>query len=266
MPTIDVNGTNIFYEDQGPKDAPTLVMSHSLFFDHRMFDHQAEELGKRFRIIRYDDRDQGQSGRTDLAIVDMDTLTDDAIELIEKLGVAPCFFAGNSLGGFIALRVAARRPDLVKGCIVLGSSGEEEFKFDDFQPLVEGVRENGTEPFIETLMYIMFGDDYLADPAKAEERELWQQRMLALGADIARSADGVIRRKGVLPEIEDCKVPMLIVAGEQDHAYPPQRSEKIAECAGNAKLVVIRGAGHSVSLERHEEVNRHIQTFMEEHQ
>lgn len=265
MPNIDVNGTSIYYEDQGPENAPALVMSHSLFFDRRMFDHQADALSERFRVIRYDDRDQGQSARTDLPIVDMDSLTEDAIGLIEQLGVGPCFIAGNSMGGFVALRVAARRPDLLKGCIVLGSSGEEEFKFEDFQPLVEGVRENGTEPFIETLMYIMFGDDYLADPAKAEEREIWRQRMLDLGPDIARSADGVIRRKEVLSEIKGCTVPMLVVAGEQDHAYPPERSEKIVETAGNATLVVIPGAGHSVSLERYQEVNEHLANFMDAH-
>lgn len=266
MPTIEINGTKLYYEDQGSKDSTALVMSHSLFFDHRMFEHQVEGLSKKFRIIRYDDRDQGRSGRTDLPIVDMDTLTDDAIELIEKLGVAPCFFAGNSMGGFVALRVAARRPDLLKGCILMGSSGEEEFKFDDFQPLVEGIRANGTEPFIEQLMYIMFGDDYLADPDKAEERELWRQRMLALGADIARSADGVIRRKEVLSEIKECAVPMLVIAGEQDHAYPPERSEKIVACAGDAELVVVPGAGHSVSLERYNEVNRHISDFIHKHE
>lgn len=265
MPTIDVNGTSLYYEDQGPKDAPALVMSHSLFFDHRMFDHQAEALSDRFRIIRYDDRDQGKSARTDLSIVDMDTLTDDAIALIERLGVAPCFLAGNSMGGFIALRVAARRPDLLQGCIVLGSSAEEEYKFEDFQPLVEGVRANGTEPFIEQLMYIMFGDDYLADPAKTDERGIWRQRMLDLGSDIARSADGVIRRKEVLSELKNCNVPLLVVAGEQDHAYPPERSEKIAETAGNARLVVVPGAGHSVSMERYEEVNQHLLKFLEEY-
>jgi 3-oxoadipate enol-lactonase len=263
MPTIDVNGTSLYYQDQGPKDAPALIMSHSLFFDHRMFDHQAEAFSDRFRVIRYDDRDQGMSASSDLPLVDMDTLTDDAIALIEKLGVGPCFFAGNSMGGFIALRLAARRPDLLKGCIVLGSSAEEELKFEDFQPLVEGLRVRGTEPFIEQLMYIMFGDDYLADPAKTEEREIWYQRMLNLGSGIARSADGVIRRKEVISEIRNCVVPLLVLAGEQDHAYPPERSEKIAEAACNASLVVIPGAGHSVSLERYEEVNQHLLKFME---
>ena len=41
MPTIDINGTEIFYTDEGPRDAPAMVLSHSLFFD-TMFDHQVD--------------------------------------------------------------------------------------------------------------------------------------------------------------------------------------------------------------------------------
>ena len=128
MPTIDVNGTTLFYEDHGPKNAPVLVLSHSLFFDHKMFVHQVEHLAKDIRIVCYDHRDQGESANTGLLSVDMDTLTMDAAALIETLGLGACFFAGNSMGGFVALRLAARRPDLIKGCIVLGSSGELEHK------------------------------------------------------------------------------------------------------------------------------------------
>ncbi|WP_238049409.1 alpha/beta hydrolase [Psychrobacter sp. Ps7] len=99
-----------------------------------MFAHQTEYFSKTIRIVSYDLRDQGQSSRSDLKSVDMDTHTDDAIALIEALNLAPCFFADNSMGGFIALRLASRRPDLLKGCIVLGSSGELEYKLSDFSP------------------------------------------------------------------------------------------------------------------------------------
>ena len=101
------------------------------------------------------------------------------------------------MGGFIALRLAARRLDLLKGCIVLGSSDELEYKLADFSPLVEGLGAQGTEPFIDTLMYIRFGDDYLADTSRASEREYWRDHILKLGPDIARSADGVIHRTGM---------------------------------------------------------------------
>ncbi len=263
MAELEVNGVTLCYRDEGPRDAPVLVMSHSLFFDHRMFDHQVAGLSDRYRIIRYDLRDQGGSSRSDLPLVDMDTHAADAAALIEALNIAPCFFAGNSMGGFVALRLAARRPDLLAGCIVMGSSGEAEHRFEDFRPLIEGVREQGTGPFIDTLMHIMFGDDYLADPQKADERNQWRRHMLDLGADIARSADGVIRRAGILDELEGCTVPMLILAGAQDHAYPPELSRHIAAVVASARVEVVPGAGHSVALESPGAVNQALAGFMQ---
>lgn len=265
MPTIDINGTTLFYDEQGPKDAPTLVLSHSLFFDREMFVHQIEGLSKHIRVITYDHRDQGKSARSELESVDMDTLTDDAAALIEALDIAPCFFAGNSMGGFIALRLAARRPDLLKGCIVLGSSGELEHKLAEFSPLIDGVEANGTEPFIDTLMYIMFGDDYLADSSRENEREQWRKYMMALGPDISRSAHGVIHRKGILEELKESKVPLLILAGEQDHAYEVPLSENIAQTVSNSQMFVVAKAGHSVALEQPEIVNKHIEDFINKH-
>ncbi len=265
MPNINVNGTTLFYYDQGPKEAPVLILSHSLFFDHKMFIHQIESLSKTFRVISYDHRDQGQSARSDLQIVDMDTLTDDAMALIEALNLSPCFFAGNSMGGFIALRLAARRPDLLRGCIVLGSSAELEYKLAEFSPLIDGLEAQGTEPFIDTLMYIMFGDDYLADQSRTDEREYWRNSMLDLGTDIARSARGVIHRTGVLDELKNCKVPLLVLSGEQDHAYEIPLSENIAQSAPDSQMFVVPKAGHSVALEQPEIVNRYIADFISAH-
>lgn len=265
MPDINVNGTTLFYSDEGPKDAPVLVLSHSLFFDHKMFAHQIEHLSKTIRIVSYDDRDQGQSARSELKSIDMDTHTNDAIALIEELELGPCFFAGNSMGGFIALRLAARRPDLLKGCIALGSSGELEYKLADFSPLVEGLGAQGAEPFIDTLMYIMFGDDYIADASRASEREYWRDHMLKLGPDIARSANGVIHRTGILDELKGCKVPTLILAGEQDHAYEVPLSENITNTVADGQMFVVPKAGHSAALEQPEIVNKYISDFISAH-
>ena len=109
MPSLDVNGTTLHYTDDGPRDAPALVLSHSLFFDHVMFDAQVEAFAGEYRVVRYDHRGQGASARAPREELDMDTLTADAAALIEALDLTTVTFLGNSLGGFVALRLAARR-------------------------------------------------------------------------------------------------------------------------------------------------------------
>ena len=61
---------------------------------------------------------------------------EDAARLIEAMDAGPCHFVGNSQGGFIALRLAARRPDLLLSCTILGSSGEAEKRTQEFALLV----------------------------------------------------------------------------------------------------------------------------------
>jgi len=261
MPVVNVNGTTLYYEDHGPKEAPAIVFSHSLFFTTKMFQHQVEEFSKSYRVICYDHRGQGQSARDVSENLDMDTLTEDAASLIEALDLKRCHFVGNSMGGFIALRLAARRPDLLLSCAVLGSSGEEEFKKADFQPVVEHLQQHGGKPLIDTLLYIMFGDQSLESTAFAEERNYWKDYMENLDNSIGDCAYQVVHRNSVLPELTGVDVPVLAIAGSEDHAYTVPLSENIARVVNHGVCHTIEGAGHSVALEKPEEAN----TLLAEH-
>jgi len=255
VPEALVNGTRLAYSDDGPRDAPVLLLSHSLFFNRHMFDHQVAGLADRYRVVRYDHRGQGDSDRAPREQLDMDTLSEDAAALIEHLDAGPVHVAGNSMGGFIALRLAARRPELVRSVTVLGSSGEAEGKIAEFVPLVIAMSEHGAAPVIDTLMWIMLGDETLASPGAAEQNGRWREWMLGLDASIGDCAHHVVHRQPVLAELAGCAVPLLAIAGEQDHAYSIANSRSIVEAVKDGHLAVVPRAGHSVSLEQPTVVN-----------
>ena len=263
MPKIAVNGTELYYQDEGPRDRPALVFSHSLFFTSDMFAKQAERFAEGYRVVRYDHRGQGQSARASVDRLDMDTLTDDAAALIEALELGPCHFAGNSMGGFIALRLAARRPELLTSCTVLGSSGEEEHKRAEFAPLVAHMQTAGTAGSEDILMYIMFGDTFLADPARATERESYRQAFGALDRSIGDCALQVIDRKNVLPELKGCTVPLMVVAGAEDHTYSVELSQHIVDAVPHGHLKIVSHAGHSVALEEATAVGELLQRHVD---
>lgn len=262
MPEVDVNGTSLAYSDDGPRDAPVLLFSHSLFFDSSMFFQQVAHFQDRYRVVCYDHRGQGASARAPREQLDMDTLAEDAVGLIGHLGVGPVHVLGNSMGGFIALRLAARRPDLVRSAVVLGSSAEAEGKIAEFDPLVAAMAEQGTGPVIDTLMWIMFGDDILADPARADLTGQWRTKMQQLDRGIADAAWQVVHRSSVLEELPHCTVPVLAVIGDQDHAYSIADNENIVGVVKDGTLVVVPGAGHSVSLEQPGPVNAAIEAHL----
>jgi 3-oxoadipate enol-lactonase len=101
------------------------VFSNGLLWSEAMFHNQIEVLKERYRYVTYDHRDQGQSEVTESGY-DIESLYHDAIVLIERLGCAPCHFVGLSMGGFIGLRVAVRRSDLLKSLILVETSADPE--------------------------------------------------------------------------------------------------------------------------------------------
>ena len=124
MPTLRLNGAEIYYEDHGA-GAETIVFAHGLLWSGRMFDDQVRALKDRYRCITFDFRGQGQSEVTPSGY-DMDTLSEDAAALIETLGCAPCHFLGLSMGGFIGQRLALHHAHLIKSLMLLETSADPE--------------------------------------------------------------------------------------------------------------------------------------------
>ncbi len=260
--TADINGTQIAYADSGPADGVPVVLSHSLFFDHTMF----EELGALLaqaghRVVAYDHRGQGASQAATRDELSMDALTDDAAALITELGLGRVHFLGNSMGGFIALRLAARYPELLLSATAVGSSAEEEHQLEQFGPIVERLGEVGGAELIDTLLYIMFGDTSLA--ANTPEVQQWRAFMEKLDPGIGDAAFQVIHRESIVGELAGVGVPVLAISGSEDHAYPPPISDENIAAATGGDHVRVDQAGHSTSLEQSQLVAEHVLRFIQ---
>ena len=245
MPTIDVNGTTLRYDDTGGP-GPAVLLSHALFFDRTMFAAQVAGFGRRYRVVTYDHRGQGESARSDY--LDLDTLADDAAALITALDLGPVHVVGNAMGGFVALRLAARRPHLLRSAAVLSSSADEEGQVENFQALLEYARTAGIPEAVDALLYIVFGDTTLAERIALRER--WRRHFATLDESVLVAADAVLHRKAVLGELVGCTVPLLVLSGAEDHTCAPELSQRIADTAANAQHITVRGAGHSLAVER----------------
>lgn len=124
MPTRRVNGAELHHTDEGSGGEPILFL-HGLLWNGEMFRAQIDALKSRHRCVALDFRGQGKSEVTRDGY-DMETLFADAAALIEALGIAPCHVVGLSMGGFIAMRLAARRPELVRSIALLETSADPE--------------------------------------------------------------------------------------------------------------------------------------------
>jgi 3-oxoadipate enol-lactonase len=266
MPTLRVNGATLWYTDQGA-GPETIVFAHGLLWDGRMFDAQVAALRNRFRCIAFDFRGQGQSEVT-RGGYDMDTLSDDAAALIEALGAAPCHFVGLSMGGFVGMRLAARRPGLIRSLVLMETSADAEPAENAPKYRAMGVvgwllGRLGFRLIAGRVMRIMFGRTFLEDPARAAERAEWRSRLMANHrTGITRALGGVIDRLPVYDELGKIACPTLVMVGDQDVATVPAKAERIHAAIAGSRLRIIPGAGHTSSAEEPAFVNAALEEFL----
>lgn len=265
MATIDVNGTTLHYVDEGPRDAHAVVMSPSMFFDVRMFRHQAAALSDRFRVVRYDHRGQGDSARDVRENLDMDTLAADAAALVEALGLGRVTFVGNSMGGFVGLRLAARRPDLVASAVLMGTSADVEEQAESMDALVEVLASDGIEPVLDGVLHFMMGDTTLTDPSRAEVLAEVTALLRSRTPEYADAAWHIAHRAPVLDELDSISVPVVVVAGAEDHTYPPPKSQQIVDRTPGASYVLMERTGHVHALENPAEVTALLEQHLAVH-
>jgi pimeloyl-ACP methyl ester carboxylesterase len=263
MPKLQINHAEIYFEEHGA-GPETIVFAHGLLWSGRMFDNQVNALQDRYRCITFDFRGQGQSQVTESGY-DIDTLSEDAAALIEALQCAPCHFLGLSMGGFVGLRLAIRRPALLKSLMLLETSAdpEPEENIGRYRLLNFVARWLGLRLVADRVMPIMFGEKFLSDPGRTKEKEEWRERMIAnhrIG--ITRAVKGVISRAGVYDQLDKITIPTLIIVGDQDVATVPAKAERMHARIRGSKLVVVSGAGHTSTVEEPGAVNAALEAFL----
>jgi pimeloyl-ACP methyl ester carboxylesterase len=260
---MQVNGVEVHYEDTGVGADP-VVFAHGLLWSGRMFDAQVAALRARHRCVTFDFRGQGQS-EVARAGYDMETLTQDAAALIEALGVRPCHFVGLSMGGFVGLRLAARRPELIRSLLLLSTSADRERLWNALRlrALAFVARWLGLRLVAGRVMRSMFGRTFLADPVRAAEGAAWRRVMLANHpVGTRRAILGVLWRRSVAGELARIQAPTLILVGDEDDPAPPAKARRIHQRIGGSRLVVIPNAGHTLPVEAPEAVNAALAEFL----
>lgn len=260
MPFVTVNDVKLYYEIQGEGEE-TILFSHGLLLNSQMFGAQINYFKNRYRCVAYDHRGQGQSELTETGY-DMDTLTEDAVQLINALQLGSCHIVGLSMGGFVAMRLAARYPDLVKSLILLETSADEEPFVFKYRLLTVIYRLFGAAPIARRIMKIMFGQNFLNNPVRKAERDKWRMYVENNPKTIVRAVDGVIDRKPVFDELKKITAPTLVMVGDQDIATVPAKAERIHSQIPNAQLLILKGAGHSSTIEEPDQVNSAMDEFL----
>jgi 3-oxoadipate enol-lactonase len=261
MTAFDVNGVQLSVTEQGRGGVP-LVLLHAFPVDRRMWEAQAADLSDRFRVITPDFRGFGQSPNPAGAFT-IDTLADDVHALLRAMHAAPAVVAGCSMGGYVALALAARYPADLNGLILVDTKAEADTPEakQGRQKLIDLATTAGAKAVADQMLPKLVAQAVLTH--RPHVAATLRAMMEACPPDtIAHALVALRDRPDRSGELASIKVPTLILVGEQDQPTPPHAAEAMHAKIAGSMLTIVPGAGHLTPVEQPEFVTRAIRQFM----
>ena len=243
-----------------------IVLLHAFPIDGRLYETQlsAAEAGRlNARVVAVDIPGFGRTPLPEPApdVLSVELLADMLAAFLEAEGLAPAVVGGVAIGGYTGIELARRRPDLVKGLVLIGckAAPDSPSMATHREELAQRALAHGSDAIAEELHAQPLGPQ--ADGAvKARMRE-----MIA-AADprgIAALVRGIARRPDPAPALPGIRVPALVIAGEADPFSPLEQARTVADLLPNAEFVMIRGIGHIAPLEAPVAVTRALAAFID---
>lgn len=256
----DVNGTQIYYEVLG--EGHPLVLLHTGLLDRRLWDEQFELFSEHFQVIRYDIRGFGDTPMPEKFAY---SHVEDLYELLDFLGIKRTYLLGISLGSSIALDFTLEYPEMVDALILASPfvSG-----YDNFSP--EGLERSLTlGQLVEQEDADALFDFWASDPAMPHEHEFprARRRFMELLAEYSFEYYlKPVRQRPILPpaieRLVEVRIPTLVIVGDKDTDDAIAIAELLEAGIIDIKKVVLLSARQLLNLERPEQFNRLVETFL----
>ena len=229
-----------------------------------MWDEQLAGIGSIYRVIAPDLRGFGESPVPE-GVYTMDAMADDVVELLETLEImGPVVVGGLSMGGYVALSLAARYPTRVRALMLMDTraGADTPEAAQGREATAQAVlAADSAAPVVDAMLPRLFCKMTLeqrperVEPMKAVMEQTAPQGIAGALRGMASRPD----RRGDLPKIA---VPTLVLVGEEDVITPPAEAQAMAEAIPNARLEVIPQAGHMAPYENPAAANAAILRFL----
>ena len=265
MAEIDVNGRRVNYLDEGAGE-PVLCFVHGFPFESGMWRPQIDHVVARgHRCIVPDLFGFGGSDvPADKGDYSIPTYADQVAGLLDALGTGPVVLVALSMGGYIALDLVHRRPELVSALVLADTRAEADSdegrqRRADQQTFLAGGGDRSTlaDGLIDTLIS-------KRGPERETAIETVRAFMLSTPVEGWIGALEAMRtRDDATPWLGEVAVPTLVLVGEDDNLTPVSAATTLAERIPGAELVVLPAVGHVSNLEGPEEFNRALDRFLD---
>ncbi|MBZ9668301.1 3-oxoadipate enol-lactonase [Mesorhizobium sp. ES1-3] len=259
MPFVTLGGITLhhrYVEANGR--TPPVVFINSLGTDFRIWDEVVALLAGEMPLLVYDKRGHGLSDNGG-GVRSIDDHADDLSALIDHFGFDRIVLVGLSVGGMVAQRLYARRPEIVQG-LVLSDTAHKIGTAESWNGRIATVERDGIEAIADGVMKVWFTPDFHAARAAdlAGCRNMLTRQALPgyVGTCMA------VRDADLTEAARRIAVPTLCIVGDQDGSTPPDLVRSLAGLIPGARFEVIRDAGHIPCVERPEALTTLIRDFV----
>jgi 3-oxoadipate enol-lactonase len=251
-----IAGREIGFDVTG--SGPALLMLHPFPFDRRTWNEVATRLSGR-RVVTMDFRGFGESALSGPHSIE--DLAEDAAALLDHLGIAMATVAGLSMGGYVALAMAALHPARAAGLALCDTraSADSEAARQARQDGISKVKSGGLNEFLDGTPVRLLSSK-ASDALKRRVRTLSEQKAEAIVEALAAMRDRP-DRTALLPSL---RVPALVLVGSDDTVTPPSEARAMAQSIPGARFVELAGAGHLSMLEQPDAFVGALQAFLDE--
>ena len=238
----------------GPPDISVLVLSNSLGSTLEMWDPQVPDLSQHVRVVRYDLRGHGRSpvppGPYSIA-----DLGGDVLALLDRLGVERAHLCGLSIGGLVAMWLAAHAPERVDRLVLCCTAASFGQPAGLVRASGHGPAE-GTGAVADTVVGRWFTPEFAArEPAVVKTM---RDMIAATPAEGYAACCEVVGTTDLHAELASIRSPTLVVAGARDPSVPAERTADLAAGIAGARLETVADAAHLANVEQPETVTRLI--------
>jgi pimeloyl-ACP methyl ester carboxylesterase len=261
---LPVAGGHLHVEVHG--DGSALLLIQGLGYATWAWRRQLPALSARWRAIAFDNRGAGRSAKPP-GPYSIELLADDAAAVLDRLGAAPAHVLGLSMGGYVALTLALRRPELVRSLALAGTAAGGPGSLPVPQPTRDAwLAAAGLPPaeYARRTMHLSFAPGWTdVHPDEYEELltarleyptppECWAAQYAACERFLERGVPA-----------EQIGVPALVWHGDADRVVPVENGRRLADRLPRAELVVWPGGGHLALIEDSDAFNAAVVGFLE---
>lgn len=229
---ISLNGHELYYRFDGPKDAPIVVLAHPIGVSHRIWDWQMGALLKRWRVLRFDWLGHGDSDAPPGPYT-ADGYLADLVALLDFLELDKVSFVGLSAGGVIGQGLAIHHGDRLQALALCNTTAQSTMQFRLWSKRRHtALHQHGLAAVWDLTKHVCFTDAFI----EAESPAYQAVRANFLENDTVGYLGGVaaVYEPPYANRLYAIRTPTLVISGSNDFVAPVDQSASLAKAIAGA--------------------------------